>query len=68
MQGIVMYYNVMQCNIYFRKNVWEQFETEEKKSELVNKLLEKHYGLEATEPDKAQPKVEEALNLDNYKF
>lgn len=33
----------MQQNIYFRKDVWEKFGKEEKKSELVNHLLELHY-------------------------
>lgn len=30
--------------IYFQKAVWENFQTEEKKSELVNRLLTEHYG------------------------
>lgn len=33
----------MQQNIYFRKDVWDKFGKEKKKSELVNKLLEAHY-------------------------
>lgn len=33
----------MQYNTYYRKDVWEKFEKEEKKSELVNHLLEQHY-------------------------
>ena len=33
----------MNQTIYFRKDVWELFETEPKKSDLINRLLEEHY-------------------------
>lgn len=37
----------MQYNVYFRKHNWERFKEEPEKAELINKLLEKHYGPDA---------------------
>lgn len=43
----------MNQTIYFRKEVWEKFENEDSKSQLVNELLAKHYGTLETTPPKA---------------
>ena len=45
--------------IYIRKESWEQFNAEEKKSDLINQLLENHY--KAT-PYDAMPKVADYNN------
>ena len=43
----------MQYNIYFRKEVWELFKDEPKKSELVNRVLKAYY--------KQYPKAKDAV-------
>ena len=43
----------MNYTAYIRKDNWEYFEQEEKKSELLNSLLAAHYGNEATLPIRA---------------
>jgi len=34
----------MQYNIYIRRDNWEKFKNEDKKAELINRLLSAHYG------------------------
>lgn len=59
-----MYYNVMQYNIYFRKDNWERFKDEENKSGLINYLLETHYGkLENISASRVEATKEEAFDI-----
>ena len=51
----------MNQTIYFRKKVWDRFGPEEKKSELVNNLLERHYY--DTVGNKTQKEVQEDIKI-----
>jgi hypothetical protein len=48
----------MNHTVYFRKGIWERFEKEENKSELINSLLSKHYSITTQDYPKVQVRVE----------
>lgn len=40
----------MHYNTYYRKDVWEKFKDEKKKSDLINSLLAEYYGQTPMKP------------------